>query len=343
MPKAKPTSVDVARRAGVSQSAVSRCFRPGGSVSPATAERIRAAAEELGYRPNALAQSLITGRSRLIGLVVFSFEDPFYPDAVQRLSVALHRVGYHVLFLMAAPTVGEVGPVLQELLDRQVEGVVMVSVSLSSVLAERCRAEGIPVVLFNRDQADPRLSAVTADNALGGRLAGEALVADGHRRIAHLAGFGGASTQIEREAGFLAALAEAGLAPHAREGGDSRAEPARAAALRLMGRPEPPDAIFAGSDHMALAALDAIRFEMGLSVPGDVAVIGFDDVAAAAARAYDLSTIRQPVAAMVERAVALLTGAIEAAAAGGGEVAPRKIRLEPTLIRRGTTRPPRGD
>ena len=334
--------MDVARRAGVSQSAVSRHFRPGGSVSPEMAERIRVAAEALGYRPNALAQSLITGRSRLVGLVVFSFEDPFYPDAVQRLSVALHHAGYHVLFLMAAPTVGEVGPVLQELLDRQVEGVVMVSVSMSSVLAERCRAEGIPVVLFNRDQADPRLSAVTADNALGGRLAAEALIADGHRRIAHLAGFEGASTQIDREAGFRAALAEVGLALHAREVGDYGAAPARAAALRLMGRLGPPDAIFVGSDHMALAALDAIRFEGGLSVPGDVAVIGFDDVAAARAPAHDLTTIRQPIEAMVERAVRLLTAAIEATAAGDAVAPPRKIRLEPTLIRRGTTRPRRG-
>jgi DNA-binding LacI/PurR family transcriptional regulator len=117
MANEKVTSLDVARLAGVSQSAVSRVFTPGASVSKHTIEKVRQAAAELGYRPNVLARSLITGRSRIIGLVVAYLENYFYPEVVERLSVALQEQGYHVLVFMAAPTVGDVQGVVQEILD----------------------------------------------------------------------------------------------------------------------------------------------------------------------------------------------------------------------------------
>ena len=210
MANEKITSLDVARRAGVSQSAVSRVFTPGASVSKHTVEKVRRAAAELGYRPNVLARSLITGRSRIIGLVVAYLENYFYPEVVERLSVALQEQGYHVLVFMAAPTVGDVQGVVQEILDYQVDGLVLASVSMSSVLAEKCQSFGIPVVLFNRDQDDPRLSSVTTDNRAGGRALAELLVSLGHGRIAYIAGFEGASTQRDRELGFREGLAAAG-------------------------------------------------------------------------------------------------------------------------------------
>ncbi len=208
----KVTSQDVAKRAGVSQSAVSRVFTPGASASKGTVEKVRHAALELGYRPNVLARSLITGRSRIIGLVVAYLENQFYPEAVERLSVALQAKGYHVLVFMAAPTVGDVDAVMQEILDYQVDGIVLASVSMSSSLASQCAAFGIPVVLFNRDQDDDRLSSVTTDNRAGGRALAEHLTGLGHNRIAYLAGFEGASTQRDREAGFREGLAAAGQA-----------------------------------------------------------------------------------------------------------------------------------
>ena len=115
------TSVDVARKAGVSQSAVSRYFTPGASVSKKMAEKIRVAAEELGYRPNVLARAMITGRSRIIGLVVYYLENQFYPEAVEKLSIALQENGYHVLLFMASNTVGDVEPVVQSILDYRVD------------------------------------------------------------------------------------------------------------------------------------------------------------------------------------------------------------------------------
>ena len=180
------------------------------------AEKIKAAADELGYRPNVLARAMITGKSRIIGLVVYYLENQFYPEAVEKLSIALQENGYHVLLFMASTTVGDVEPVVQTILDYRVDGIILVSVSMSSTLADRCRERNIPVMLFNRDQPREDLLAVTSDNVAGGRLAAEMLLKGNPQRIAHLAGFDGASTQIDREAGFTAALAEAGKSVVAR-------------------------------------------------------------------------------------------------------------------------------
>lgn len=326
------TSVDVARKAGVSQSAVSRFFTPGASVSTKMAEKIRIASDELGYRPNVLARAMITGKSRIIGLVVYYFENQFYPEAVEKLSIALQENGYHVLLFMASNTVGDVEPVIQEILGYQVDGIVMVSVSLSSTLAERCRDHGIPVILFNRDQPGDRLRAVTSDNYQGGKMAAQILLNGGAKRIAHLAGFSGASTQIDREAGFVDTLREAGQDLYSRADGNFHYADAAEATRQLFDTPEPPDALFVSDDHMALAAMDVIRHEFDLGIPDDVSVVGFDDIPQASWPSFNLTTIRQPINQMVSSAVSELVGAIE----GNGDI--RKIRVPPVKVIRGTTR-----
>jgi len=327
------TSVDVARRAGVSQSAVSRFFTPGASVSKKMAEKIKAAADELGYRPNVLARAMITGKSRIIGLVVYYLENQFYPEAVEKLSIALQENGYHVLLFMASTTVGDVEPVVQTILDYRVDGIILVSVSMSSTLADRCRERNIPVMLFNRDQPREDLLAVTSDNVAGGRLAAEMLLKGNPQRIAHLAGFDGASTQIDREAGFTAALAEAGKSVVARAVGNFHYSDAADATRELFEGDAPPDALFVTDDHMALAALDVIRHELGLRVPEDVAVVGFDDIPQAAWPSFNLSTVRQRLNVMVSTAVDELISAIE------GEDRPAtKLRIMPVPIPRGPTR-----
>ena len=306
----KVTSLDVAERAGVSRSAVSRVFTPGASVSKKTAEKVRAAAEELGYRPNILARSLLTGRSRMIGLVVAYLDNHFYPKALEQLSTALEAQGYHVLVFMASQSAGNIERVTEEILDYQVDGLVLASVTLSSDLANRCRALGVPVVLFNRRQGEPGELAIVSDNRAGGRLAAEHLLACGCRRIAHIAGQKVASTQADREAGFREGLVAAGVRPFAKAIGNFDLTQARAATLELFGRDDRPDGVFVANDYMAFAVLDTLR-EIGLDIPGDVAVIGFDDVPAAAWPTYDLTTIRQDSAAMVAATVETLMAALE--------------------------------
>lgn len=334
----KVTSLEVAKRAGVSQSAVSRVFTPGASASKRTVEKVRKAAAELGYRPNVLARSLITGKSRIIGLVVAYLDNYFYPTMVEKLSVALQARGYHVLVFMAAPTVDDVEGVVQEILDYQVDGLVLASVSLSSVLAGQCAQLGLPVVLFNRDQDDQRLSSVTTDNVAGGRAIAEHLLAAGHRSFGYIAGFEGASTQRDRELGFRSALAAAGCEVTFREVGDFNMDRARDATRRMFAGPDRPGALFVCNDHMAFATMDVLRHDLGLRIPQDVAVAGFDDVPIAAWPAYDLTTYRQPINAMIDETVTSLMDRIE-----GDTTDPRRIRLDGRLVVRGSTRNTNGD
>jgi len=337
MASEKITSLDVAKRAGVSQSAVSRVFTPGASASKTTTEKVKHAANELGYRPNILARSLITGKSRVIGLVVAYLENHFYPDALEKLSTALQAQGYHVLVFMASKTAGNVDDVMEEILDYQVDGIVAASVALSSELAERCRAEGIPVVLFNRSQDDDRLSAVTSDNFNGGRKVAEFLVAGGHKRMAYVAGWEGASTQRDRELGFKSGLSVAGDLSYARAVGDYTSEGAKAATRALFAGLAKPDAVFVANDHMAFIVMDVLRFELGLSVPNDVSVVGYDDVPLAGWPAYDLTTVRQPANRMVNETVDILMNTIM-----NGEMQPKRVAIDGPLIVRGSAKVPEG-
>lgn len=337
MAERKITSVDVARAAGVSQSAVSRVFTPGASVSKKMADRVRKAASDLGYRPNVLARSLITGRSRIIGLVVAYLDNPFYPDALERLSAALQARGYHILVFLAGNSDGDVESVIDDLMDYQVDGIITASINLSGELTDRCRAAGIPVMLFNRGIAGSGLSAVTSANRVGGAQVAEFLLAGGHTRIAHISGWLGASTGRDRRDGFVEALEAAGQTLHAEYDAHFRREKAAEAARAMMLDPTPPDAIFVGNDHMALGVLDMLRFEMGLDVPGDVSVVGYDDVPMADWSAYGLTTLRQPVNRMVEATVDTLLNEIESGRPPG-----TVTEIQGELIVRDSARLPKG-
>lgn len=329
----KVTSAQVASLAGVSQSAVSRVFTPGASVSAKTAIKVREAAESLGYRPNVLARSLITGKSRIIGLVVGYLDNQFYPDVLERLSNALKAEGYHVLVFMASRTSGNIDKVLEEILDYQVDGILLAAVSMSSELAHRCRGAGVPVVLFNRTQDDDHLSSITSDNVAGGRKIAEHLLHCGYQRIGYIAGWEGASTQRDREQGFQEGLRAAGVSLHAREVGDFHFELAQEAARKMFSGGDRPDAVFVCNDHMAFAVMDVLRSELGLGVPEDVAVVGYDDVPVAAWAAYNLTTVRQPAGRMVEATVQTLMDQITEP-----DAPPCRTSFDGPLIVRGTTR-----
>ncbi|MEL6598652.1 MAG: LacI family DNA-binding transcriptional regulator [Pseudomonadota bacterium] len=331
----KVSAHDVAAMAGVSQSAVSRVFTPGASVSEAMRIKVMAAADALGYRPNALARSLITGRSRMIGLVVAYLDNPFYSETLELMSRALQAEGYHVLVFMAGNQEDLMDTVLEEILAYQVDGIILASVGMSNDLSQRCDAAGIPVTLFNRSQQVGRVTSVTSDNRAGGAKAAEYLLAAGHTRIAHIAGWDGASTQRDREAGFCGALAARGVTLQGREVGNFDPGQAAAATRRLFSSGPAPDALFVSTDHMAFAVMDVLRYELGLRVPEDVSVIGYDDVAQAAWPSYDLTTIRQPANRMVAETVRLLIARIE-----GADIAARRVEIDGPLMIRGSTRSP---
>lgn len=334
MAKPNVTSADVARLAKVSQSAVSRTFTRGASVSRETQLRVRAAADELGYRPNALARSLISGKSGIIGVLVAYLDNQFYPVIIEKLSRKLSDRGYRVLLFMSDP--GDQTAVVQDMLQYQVEGVVMASAHLSSLLAQECADNGIPVVLFNRYMASSPANSVTSDNLEGGRLLANFLVDGGHERIAYIAGYEDSSTNRDREAGFYKGLAERGRVCHSRAVG-AYTQPGAAQATRdLFAAQEPPDALFVANDHMAFAVMDVLRQELGLAIPDDVSVVGYDDVPQAKWGAYDLTTVEQGSDAMIDATISILLDQVE----GEGEVKKRAAVLPARLVVRGSARVP---
>jgi LacI family transcriptional regulator len=195
----------------------------------------------------------------------------------------------------------------------------------------------VPVVLFNRLQDDESLSGVASDNLGGGRKLAEFLVAGGHRKIAHIAGWEGASTQRDREQGFLSGLHAAGMALHSRAVGNFHADQAQVAARILFDTDDRPDAVFVANDHMAFAVMDVLRYELGLRVPQDVSVVGYDDVTIAAWPSYDLTTVRQPANRMVEETVRTMLYRIESPDAPA-----RRVAIDGPLIVRGSARIPEG-
>jgi len=329
----KITSMEVAKLAGVSQSAVSRVFTPGASSSKKTNELVRKAAAELGYRPNVLARSLITGKSRMIGLVVAYLDNYFYPEALELLSSALQKKGYHVLIFMSGNKEGDIADAVDEILDYQVDCIIAASVSMSSDLAKRCTSAGVPVVLFNRTQDDDRLSAVTSDNFQGGQKVARFLLAGGHKRIGYIAGWEGASTQRDREKGFTEELVRNGQELYAREVGNFNSDEARQAARTMFSKQNFPDAVFVANDAMAIAVIDVIRFELGLQVPEQVSVVGYDDVPISSWPAYDLTTVRQPANRMVAETVSILIESIE-----NKTTTARRIEIDGPLMVRGSAK-----
>ena len=314
------TSLDVARLAEVSQSAVSRSFTPGASVATATRARVLEAARKLGYRPNAIASTLSTRRSRMIAVVVSSLQNQFYPVVLESLSQRLQKDGYHVLLFITETEDADADTLLVELLRYQVDGIVMASTHLSSGLAQQIAEARIPVVMFNRSNRAGAtragsISTVSSDNHGGGRSVAHFLANGGHSRVAYLAGAEDSSTNHDRERGLRDGLAERGLRIVARAVGDYRFDRAAQATLELFGSlvssGDRPDALFVASDHMAFAAIDTLRGALGLRVPEDVSVVGFDNVPQAEWGAYQLTTVAQDVAPMVEATVQMLLRQLE--------------------------------
>lgn len=337
MESSRVTASDVAKAAGVSQPTVSRVFNRSASVDPKKAERVRAVAKELGYIPNLVARSLNSGNSFKIGIVLAYLKNSFYSDALQRLTKSFNAKGYSVTVFFAANISDEVDAIVDDLLAEQVDGIVIASVSLSNTLVSRVRKSGIPCVLFNRGQNDPDASMVTASNFEGGRLATEFLIEGGHRRIAHLAGWSKALNGTERRDGFLSAMKDANLEPSACIDCHFRRNVAIAETRKLFAASKPPDALFVANDHMAFGVLEVLREELGLRVPQDISVIGYDDVAMASWKTFELTTVSQPLTQMIGATTDLLLKQIETKAP-----LPEKIEIPGELVVRGTSRIPDG-
>lgn len=327
---------EVAERAGVSRSAVSRAFTPGASVSQETRAKVMKAAEELGYRPNFLASALTTGRTRLIGLVADNFRNPLFLEIFDRFTRALQERELRPLLVNLS---GETNPAHSvDLLRRySVDGVVVASSTLPPDFAHAFAEAGLPVVhAFGRAEAPLRVPVVGIDNAACGRMAAETLLARGYRRVAFLGGPQAATSTQDRLAGFLAAL-------RARAGGEVAVSVSFAAGYthaaghaemtRLLAAGPPAEAYFCGDDVVAIGAIGALR-AAGFDVPGQVGVIGLNDMEMAGWPEIALTTIAQPIAAITDAAIEEVTARLDRSA-----TAPSARIFPCRLVERATLRP----
>ncbi|GAB5484954.1 MAG: LacI family DNA-binding transcriptional regulator [Parasphingorhabdus sp.] len=309
--RGKPvTSYDVAKKAGVSQSAVSRCYKPGASVSAKTREKVRIAAEELGYEPNAIARSLITKRSNSVAVIIPNLTNLYYPEVLAQLGQRFSKRGIRVL-LFALETESDAEDALQQIWQYQVDGVIAAAKLSEKQIAEFSRRKK-PLVFYNRHSNDHSASAVCCDQAEGAETLATGLVESGHNSAAIICGPPDSVVGQEREQASEARLRELGMTDIVKIDGDFSYECGAAAIDKILDKHgNIPDAIMCVNDMSAIGVIDSLRFEHDLKVPDDVSVVGFDGVGPANWLSFDLSTVRQPVGRMTEAAVNMLIERIE--------------------------------
>ncbi len=304
------TSYDVARHAGVSQSAVSRCFKPGASVSKKMRERVMKAAEELGYEPNAIARSLISGRSNLVAVLISNLTNLYYPEVLAELTQRFSAAGVRVL-LFTLTREAEADEVLQQVWPYRVDGVIA-SAQLSPAHVAEFEKRGVPLVFYNRHLHNLPVSSVCCDQEDGARQLVDGLFHAGHRKFAVIAGPPDSVVGVERKTAALERLEELGVENVPVIGEDYSYESGFNAANALIGlSSSAPDAVICANDVVAIGALDCFRVEHNLHAPADISVVGFDGVGPARWKSYNLTTIRQPVRRMTEAAVSMLMQMIE--------------------------------
>jgi len=327
------TQKEVAEKAGVSLSAVSRAFTDGASVSPKTKDKIEKAAKALGYRPNILAQSLMTNRTKLIGIVSSNFENPAFIEVFDLVTRELQAKGYRSL-LENLTEQCEPEAVLDRLLQYRVDGVLFISSVLPTIFAEVCARAKLPAaIMFGRANTNGPINVVTADNSGGGKLGANLLLEKGYRNIAFLGGPADATTTIDRKQSVIDTLKSQGHTLVAIEHCSSYSYDAgRKKSLELLQNNPSIDAIFCGDDILAIATLDSAR-ELGKKCPEELGILGFNDILMASWGAYNLTTVQQPIQQMVLAAVDIIISRIENPQLG------TETRLLPCkLVERGTLR-----
>ncbi len=298
-------SKDVAKIAGVSQSTVSRVFAGKINVSEKKRKKILAAAEQLDYKPNAHARSLITKKTKMIGMVMRNIHNPFYSAVLEIFHDRLSALGYHLIFINSENDEIQEEEINQ-LLEYQVKGVIITDALLSSSASQKFKRYGIAVVLFNRYIKDLDSSAVYCDNYMAAKQIATYLVESGHKTFAFISGPSNTSTTIDRLKGFKEVLDERNIKKLTTYSGEYTYESGYKAAQELIAQNTDLDCIFCGNDIIALGAMDGLRVG-GISIPEEVSVVGFDNIRMAGWPSFALTTWEQPVEEMIDCAVDLIT------------------------------------
>jgi LacI family transcriptional regulator len=331
---------DVAREAGVSIATVSHVLNNTRFVSDGLRARVEAAMEELSYQPNVLARGLRSGQTETVGLIVPDNSNPFFAEVARMIETEGFDHGYSVVLCNSDNSLEKEGAYVDVLIAKHVDGVIFIASGDDQRHLQDLDRRGIPVVVADRDIPEALADVVLVDNESGGYEATRYLLDMGHRRIACICGPTSLATSAERLEGYKRALTEAGV--EVREDfivpADFRYSGGEAAAAELLDAVEPPFAIFAFNDVMAIGALRAIR-AVGLRVPEDISVVGFDDIHLAKAMSPALTTVAQPVKEMAEETVDLL---LERIHTKDDAKSCQRIILKPHLVIRNSCGAPEG-
>src|SRR5688572_4019734 len=287
---------------------VSRVLRGAGGFSATTRERVLAAVRDLGYSPNAIAQGLRNKQTRTVALLIGNVASPFFAQLASGFEAAVRDAGYVAMICNTDQSASRESEYLAELLQRRIDGLAVAPVESDSPALRSFAEQGVPIVLVDRDAPSLQLDGVTSDGFAGAMEATRHLIeAHGHRRIAALCGPEETSTGRDRRAGYEAALRAAGIEPEAALVGHSAftIPAARALALELLTRSPRPTALLVTGNFLTAGALEAMA-ELGLAVPGDVALIGFGPAPRSPLECPDLTMVGLPSEAMGRRAGRLL-------------------------------------
>lgn len=329
------TTYDVARLAGVSQPTVSRAFNGAAGISASTREKIIQTAAKIGYRPNLIARSLITRKSKIVGVLISYLYNSYFPLILTELAKQLERIGYRILLFVTDPEQSP-DPALEEVLRYRLDGVILVAAQLSSKLDEECHQAGVPVVLINRKTQSATVSSVTADNIHGSEIVAKFLIAGGHRRFAYIASVD-SSTNREREDGYFNVIKQNGYETPLRELGNNTFADTAQAARRLLRMPRRPDAVFCCNDYMALSFISVAREEFDIEIGRGLSVVGFDNAQQSDWPLFNLTSYEQSVQKIAVKAVEILSRQLEGSASEGGEHV-----ISGALIVRSSARLPQG-
>ncbi len=327
------TLKEVAERAGVSRSAVSRTYTAGASVSAKTREKVEKAAAALGYSPNVLASSLTTGRTKLVGLVSDNFRNPIFLEVFDLCTKGLQERGLRPL-LVNLSNEREPDNAIRMLKQYSVDAVIVASSTLPPSFANGFYEAGMPVVhSFGRLADDPHVHVVGIDNQAAGRLAARTLIDRGYRHIAMMAGPEQATTTQDRLAGFLSELEGRPDIRSSYSFADAYSFDAGLSEMARLLKQERAEAYFCGDDVLSIGALAAAE-SAGLRVPEDVGFIGVNDMEMSRWQTVNLTTIRNPLGQIVETSLDLVDQMLE-----NPGVPPKAHKIDAELVERGTLRP----
>ena len=321
---------EVAQRAGVSRSAVSRAFTPGASVSEATRQKVLQAAEELGYQVNHLARGLMRNESGIVCLIVSDVATPYRSALLRELTLHLQLVGKVAMLINTDRSDGSVNKALQQAIRYRADASVILSGLPDKSITQLCLRSGQRLVLINRDEDQSGPLHINLDDREAAARVVTAFVRAGCARLAFANSEAGTPSLMAREEGFIAAAREHGLSVVVERHGWTGYEAGQIVAQRLLTRKERPDAVFCATDLLACGFMDAARHQFSLSIPQQLCVVGFDDIEQASWSSYRLTTFSQPVTAIAREAVTWL--------AESGIVKGKSLTMQADLVWRDTIR-----